>query len=458
MSNPHTKRNFVSRPVLMRSGFKTLNTARQNSSRVVISIDTARQINTTYPRQTMNSARPVSNNFNRAQSHDKRPFNKFTINRDNNFNKKVNTIRENITTAGLIPVVSDDKGNHVNVVKASAWHMTGNISYLSEYEEINGGHVAFGGDPKGGKEEKKDIKGPGNEESEALITEEPRVNQGKDSVNSTNKINVVSSAVNAASNKVNVVGRKSSIELPGDPNMLDLEDISIFEDSNKDVSGAEADLNNMEITFQRAIETKWIYRNKKYKRGIVVGNKERLVTHGYTQEDGIDYDEVFAPVARIEAIRLFLVYATFKDFVVYQMDVKSAFRYGKIKEEVYVCQPSGFQDPEFPDRVYKVEKALYGLHQAPRARRLYGPEKVYKMKHNHNNTAKTSRRGAGASTVKGSASGSKEATQKGNKSSATVKFAASGSKASQKGNKTASSVKGAAIGLKAPKKRPASDG
>ncbi|GJV83940.1 putative ribonuclease H-like domain-containing protein [Tanacetum coccineum] len=118
---------------------------------------------------------------------------------------------------------------------------------------------------------------------------------------------------------------------------------------------------------KRAIGTKWVYRNKKDKRGIVIKNKARLVAQGYTQEEGIDYDEVFAPVARIEAIRLFLAYASFKDFVVYQMDVKSAFLYGKIEEEVYVCQPPGFEDPEFPDRVYKVEKALYGLHQAPRA-------------------------------------------------------------------------------------------
>ncbi|GKE90542.1 putative ribonuclease H-like domain-containing protein, partial [Tanacetum coccineum] len=93
----------------------------------------------------------------------------------------------------------------------------------------------------------------------------------------------------------------------------------------------------------------------------------RLVAQGYTQEEGIDYDEVFALVARIEVIRLFLAYASFKDFVVYQMDVKSAFLYGKIEEEVYVCQPLGFEDPKFPERVYKVEKALYGLHQAPRA-------------------------------------------------------------------------------------------
>ncbi|GJX35816.1 retrovirus-related pol polyprotein from transposon TNT 1-94 [Tanacetum coccineum] len=102
-------------------------------------------------------------------------------------------------------------------------------------------------------------------------------------------------------------------------------------------------------------------KNKKWK------NKARLVAQGHTQEEGIDYDEVFAPVARIEAIRLFLAYASFKDFVVYQMDVKSAFLYEKIEEEVYVCQPLGFEDPYFLDKVYKVEKALYGLHQAPRA-------------------------------------------------------------------------------------------
>ncbi|GKG11543.1 putative ribonuclease H-like domain-containing protein, partial [Tanacetum coccineum] len=101
--------------------------------------------------------------------------------------------------------------------------------------------------------------------------------------------------------------------------------------------------------------------------GIVVKNKARVVAQGHTQEEGIDYDELFAPVARIEAIRLFLAYDSFKDFIVYQMDVKIAFLYGKIEEEVYVCQPPSFEDPDFPNKVYKVEKALYGLHQALRA-------------------------------------------------------------------------------------------
>ncbi|GKB73251.1 putative ribonuclease H-like domain-containing protein, partial [Tanacetum coccineum] len=113
--------------------------------------------------------------------------------------------------------------------------------------------------------------------------------------------------------------------------------------------------------------SKWIFRNKKDEMGIVIRNKARLVAQGYTQEEGIDYDKVFSHVVRIEAIRLFLAYASFKDFVVYQMDVKSAFLYEKIEEEVYVCQPPGFEDSDFPDRVYKVEKTLYGLHQAPRA-------------------------------------------------------------------------------------------
>ncbi|GJX06381.1 putative ribonuclease H-like domain-containing protein [Tanacetum coccineum] len=117
----------------------------------------------------------------------------------------------------------------------------------------------------------------------------------------------------------------------------------------------------------KVIGTKWVYRNKRDERGVVVRNKARLVAQGYTQEEGIDYDEVFAPVARIEAIRLFLAFASFMGFIVYQMDVKSAFLYGTIDEEVYVSQPPGFVDPDHPTKVYKVVKALYGLHQAPRA-------------------------------------------------------------------------------------------
>nr|GFB28571.1 copia protein [Tanacetum cinerariifolium] len=151
-----------------------------------------------------------------------------------------------------------------------------------------------------------------------------------------------------------------------------------YNNNSNDV-GAEADINNLESIIskvwilvdlpygKRAIGTKWVYRTKKDEKGIVVRNKARLVAQGHTQEEGIDYEEVFDPVARIEAIRLFLDYASFMGFLVYQMDVKSAFLYGTIKKEVYVCQPPGFEDLEYPDKVYKVAKALYGLHQAPRA-------------------------------------------------------------------------------------------
>ncbi|GKC13799.1 putative ribonuclease H-like domain-containing protein [Tanacetum coccineum] len=110
---------------------------------------------------------------------------------------------------------------------------------------------------------------------------------------------------------------------------------------------------------KRAIGTIWVYKNKKDERGIVIKNKAKLVAQGYTQEEGIDYDEVFAPVAKIEVIWLFLAYASFKEFVVYQMDVKSAFLYGKTKEEVYVCQPPGFDDPDFLDRKGKIDKTLF---------------------------------------------------------------------------------------------------
>ncbi|KAJ9542154.1 hypothetical protein OSB04_028660 [Centaurea solstitialis] len=115
------------------------------------------------------------------------------------------------------------------------------------------------------------------------------------------------------------------------------------------------------------IQTKWIFRNKKDESGVIVRNKERLVAKGYSQQEGIDYDETFAPVARIEAIRIFLAYAAHKNIKVFQMDVKSAFLNGVLHEEVYIEQPEGFVDPDFPDHVCILDKALYGLKQAPRA-------------------------------------------------------------------------------------------
>ncbi|GJR31476.1 putative ribonuclease H-like domain-containing protein [Tanacetum coccineum] len=572
MTHPHPKRNFVPKVVLMKSGLKTLNTARQNSSRVAISVNIARPINTAYPRSTVNSERPVGN----------------------------------VTIAGPKAVVSDNKGNEANAVKASTcwvWrpkkkvldhvsrhndasmnfksfdyidaqgrskHMTVNKSYLTNYEEIDGGFVAFGGCSKGGKitgkgkirtdfkltdeshvllkvpridnmysidlknvvpqrewknrtlieaantmladlklpiifwaeavntacyvqnrvlvikphnktpyelflgrkpalsfmrpfgcpvtilntidhlgnqsngnagtkacddagkarmetipgkdyillplwpqdpkfsssskdssdagfkpseeEEHKDAKHPGNKDSEVPSTKEPRVNQEKENdVDSTNNLNTVSSTVNAATLEDNAAAENIVYGCADDPNMPNLEEI-VYSDDDEGV-GAEADMTNLNTFMhvspilttrlhkdhpleqiigdihsapqtrrmtksvtehvepkkkvwtlvdlpygKRAIRTKWVYRNKKDKR-----------------------------VARIEAIRMFLAYDSFVNFVVCQMDMKSAFLYGKIEEDVYVYQPPGFEDLEFTDRVYKIEKAFYGLHQAPKA-------------------------------------------------------------------------------------------
>ncbi|KAL8087865.1 hypothetical protein AgCh_037851 [Apium graveolens] len=111
------------------------------------------------------------------------------------------------------------------------------------------------------------------------------------------------------------------------------------------------------------IGTKWVFRNKMDENGIVTRNKARLVAKGYSQEEGIDYDETFAPVARLEAIRIFLAFAAHSNFKVYQMNVKSAFLNGELEEEVYVQQPPSFEDPEFLDFVYQLLKALYGLKE-----------------------------------------------------------------------------------------------
>nr|GEY84988.1 retrovirus-related Pol polyprotein from transposon TNT 1-94 [Tanacetum cinerariifolium] len=112
---------------------------------------------------------------------------------------------------------------------------------------------------------------------------------------------------------------------------------------------------------------KWLFKNENDKENTVIVNKSRLVVRGNRQEEGIDFDESFAPVARMEAIRIFLAYVAHKSFTVFQMDVKFAFLHGSLKEDVYVCQPEGLLDADHPNHVYKLKKALYGLKQAPKA-------------------------------------------------------------------------------------------
>ncbi|GKA44340.1 retrovirus-related pol polyprotein from transposon TNT 1-94 [Tanacetum coccineum] len=115
------------------------------------------------------------------------------------------------------------------------------------------------------------------------------------------------------------------------------------------------------------IALKWIYKVKLDEYGDVLKNKARLVAKGYRQEEGIDFEESFAPVARIEAIRIFIANAATKNMIIYQMDVKTAFLNGDLQEEVFVSQPEGFEDQDNPTHIYRLKKALYGLKQAPRA-------------------------------------------------------------------------------------------
>ncbi|GJY08708.1 putative ribonuclease H-like domain-containing protein [Tanacetum coccineum] len=315
----------------------------------------------------------------------------------------LNAVKGNqVNTARPKVVLNAVKGNQVNAVKASAcwvWkpktkvidhgkstarftremdvidsrcsrHMTGNMSYLTDYEEIDGGYVAFEGNPKGEKITGRGNQSNGNSGTKACDDAEfPdadsnfRIMMKRRLLKepSENKVEIQELKVN-----VMIKRRKMIIELLDDPNMPALEDDSIFyynspifDLSNDDEDdGAEAGMNNLDTTIQvSSIPTTRIHKDHPLKQ--VIGD---LQSSTLTRQMSKNLEKY-----RIEAIRLFLAYASFKDFVVYQMDVKSAFLYGKIEKEVYVCQPPGFEDPDFPDRVYKVEKALYGLHQAPKA-------------------------------------------------------------------------------------------
>nr|GEX81955.1 retrovirus-related Pol polyprotein from transposon TNT 1-94 [Tanacetum cinerariifolium] len=116
---------------------------------------------------------------------------------------------------------------------------------------------------------------------------------------------------------------------------------------------------------KNVINMKWLWKNKRDEENTVIRNKSRLVAKGFAQKEGVDFKESFTPVALLEAVRLFIAYAAYKSFTVYQMDVKIAFLYGPLKEEVYVNHPDGFDDPYHPNKVYHLKKALYGLKQAP---------------------------------------------------------------------------------------------
>nr|GEX86204.1 hypothetical protein [Tanacetum cinerariifolium] len=218
------------------------------------------------------------------------------------------------------------------------------------------------------------------------VSKESEIDDQERTDSSTQDINTAGPSINTANTNINTSSLNINIVGFNDLSMPSLEETNIFNDVYDDREvGAEADTNNLELlTFVSPIPITRVHKdhpkeqiiedlnlatqtrrminffkenvmNKKDERGIVVRNKARLAAQGYTQKEDIDYDEVFAPFARIEAIRLFFAYASFMGFIVYQIDVKSAFLYGIIEEEVYVCQPPSFEDPHFSNKVYKVE-------------------------------------------------------------------------------------------------------
>nr|GEX74458.1 copia protein [Tanacetum cinerariifolium] len=312
-----------------------------------------------------------------------------------------------------VTAVKAPKGNPQHALKdkgvinsGCSRHMTENMSYLLDFEELNGGYVAFSGNPKGGKISRK-----GNQSNLSAGVQEQfdaeKAGEENDqqyviflvwSSGSTNPHNKDEDAA-FDEKEPEFKGRKPVSEVNVSPSSSAQskkhDDKTKREAKGKNV-GADADFNNLKTSItispipttrvhkdhpmtqiigdlSSTTQTRSMTRVAKDQGGASliqdaeVRNKARLVAQGHTQEEGINYKEVFAPVARIEAIRLFLAYASFMGFMVYQMDVKSAFLYGTIKKEVYVYQPLGFEDPDYPDKVYKVVKALYGLHQAPRA-------------------------------------------------------------------------------------------
>ncbi|GJV91068.1 retrovirus-related pol polyprotein from transposon TNT 1-94 [Tanacetum coccineum] len=495
LTHPHPKRNFVPTAVATKSEQVPVNAAKQSSPRASSLISTAKPVNTAAPKPKVNDALPITYSYFKAHSPVRRAFNQKSAVKTNNFNEKVNTARvNNVTTAGPKAVVSAAEGNRENAGNPQytlqdqgifdsgcSRHMTGNKSFLTDYQEIDGGFVALfswvfflatkdetSGILKtfitgienqinhkvkiircdNGTEFKNNdmnqfcgMKGikrislccqnsttkmefanrvlvtkPHNKTPYELLHGKPpsisfmrpfgcpvtilntldplgkfdgKVDEGflvGYSINSqafrvfntrTRKVEE-NLHITFLENKPNVVGSGPDwlFDINLLTNSMNYEPVTAGNQTNTNAEDAVVDDAGKKTNENPANEGE---RNgqEKERRNFntredtadlnTVRNKARLVAQGYTQEEGIDYDKVFAPVARIEAIRLFLAYASFMGFIVYQMDVKSAFLYGTIEEEVYVCQPPGFEDPQFPDKVYKVEKALYGLHQAPRA-------------------------------------------------------------------------------------------
>ncbi|GJR80913.1 putative ribonuclease H-like domain-containing protein [Tanacetum coccineum] len=354
MTYPHPKGNFVPKAVLMKFGIKSLNTVGQNFSKAAVSINTARPINTAYTRPTVNSARKASNVLNKAHTHVRRPDRCTDISKITRKPSKTGKHRHEKRKSTREAKDSKPKPKKVNsqstmgqqrqstariagkrvIDSGCSRHMTGNKSYLSDYKEIDGGFVAFGGDPKGGR-----ITGKGKisiGRKPALSSMRPfgcpvtilntldhlgkfdgKADEGFFVGYSTN-----SKAYRVFNNRTMIVEEnlhvKFSEETPNiagnRPNWLfDIDALTISMNYKASYPSWVEAMQDELLQFKlqkvwtlvdlphgkRAIGTKWVYKNKKDDRGIVVRNKAKLLAQGYTQEEGIDYDKVFALVARI---------------------------------------------------------------------------------------------------------------------------------------------------------------
>nr|GEW24903.1 putative ribonuclease H-like domain-containing protein [Tanacetum cinerariifolium] len=429
MTHPNPRRHVVPTTVLTRSK--------------LVLLTAARPVTTVVPHHNVTRPRPAKTIGTKPHSPPKRTINHRPSPPASNFPPKVTTVKAPKVNA--VKGVQGNWGNPQHAVKdkrvidsGCSRHMIGNMSYLTDFEEINGGYVAFGGNPKGGKITCKgkiradpldkfdgkvdegflvgysntnddptfEVKEPEFEvekpkfEFRVSLSSSAKTNKHDDKTKRGLKARVIAAGLsNTVVSPTHGSSYVGTSQYPDDPNMPALEDIT-YSDDEEDV-GVEADFTNLETNMtvspipttrvhkdhhatqiieepkrvhQALKDPSWIeamqeelLQFKMQKVWVLVDLPKGKRAIGSKWEEGMNYEEVFAPVARIKAIRLFLAYASFMGFMVYQMDVKSDFLYGTIKKEVYVCQPPGCEDPDYPDKVYKVVKALYGLYQAFRA-------------------------------------------------------------------------------------------
>ncbi|KAH9658404.1 hypothetical protein KPL70_023484 [Citrus sinensis] len=274
-------------------------------------------------------------------------------------------------------------------------HMTGNYSWFSSFTKIeNGGDVSFGDNSKGkiigiGNVEQQEEASNGNQEDTPPGIQEEHHEETNAEQNEGTSQTLPKEWRYVSSHPKDVIlgdpsrgvttrsSLRNTCEHAAFISQIEPKSFADAENDESWIMAMQEELNQFERNnvwelvpnpeHQSIIGTKWVFRNKMDESGVVVRNKARLVAQGYNQEERIDFDETFAPVARLESIRMLLAYACHKNFILYQMDIKSAFLNGYIMEEVYVKQPPGFENEKFPDHVYKLSKALYGLKQAPRA-------------------------------------------------------------------------------------------